>query len=457
MSGEMTAVNPATGEEIARYGQHTPQQVARMIEAAEAASSDWGRTSIERRCELMGEMSRLLTARRDWYATLMTAEVGKPIAESRAEVDKCAWVCRYYAESAVDMLADRHIETDRTQSYVHHEPLGVILAVMPWNFPFWQVFRFAAPALCAGNAGLLKHASNVPGCATAIAEAFPDAGFPAGVFQALLIPGDRVSEVIDAPAVAAATLTGSEVAGAALAERAGARLKKVVLELGGSDPYLVLADADIELAAEVCAKSRVINSGQSCIAAKRFIVHGDAYEPWLERFVAHMRDLSVGDPSAEDTQVGPLARLDLRSELHRQVTKSVAAGARIVLGGEIPDGPGAFYPPTVLTDVAPGMPAYEEELFGPVAAVIRVTSEEEAIRVANDTRFGLGAAVFTSDVARGRHIAAERIDAGTCVVNTFVASDPRLPFGGIKASGFGRELADVGIRAFVNEKTVIVN
>jgi succinate-semialdehyde dehydrogenase/glutarate-semialdehyde dehydrogenase len=297
----------------------------------------------------------------------------------------------------------------------------------------------------------------VPGCATAIEEAFGDAGFPSGVFQALLIPGERVLDVADAPAVAAATLTGSEVAGAALAERAGSRLKKVVLELGGSDPYLVLEDADIELAAVTCAKSRVINSGQSCIAAKRFVVHSNVYEPWLERFLEKLRGLAVGDPAHEDTQVGPLARLDLRDELHRQVTQSVAAGARVVLGGEIPDGPGAFYPPTVLVDVAPGMPAYEEELFGPVAAVIRVGSEEEAIRVANNTRFGLGAAVFTRDVARGRQIAADRIDAGTCVVNTFVASDPRLPFGGIKASGFGRELADLGIRAFVNEKTVIVN
>ena len=404
----------------------------------------------------MGEMARLLTARRDRYANLMTAEVGKPITEARAEVEKCAWVCRYYAKQAADMLADRPIAAGRTLSYVHHEPLGVILAVMPWNFPFWQVFRFASPALCAGNAGLLKHASNVPGCATAIAEAFSDAGFPSGVFQALLIPGNRVAEVVDARAVAAATLTGSETAGAALAETAGARLKKVVLELGGSDPYLVLEDADVELAASVCAKSRVINSGQSCIAAKRFIVHADVYEQWLERFVAQMRELAVGDPAHEDTQVGPLARLDLREELHRQVTESVAAGAGVALGGEIPDGPGAFYPPTVLTGVAPGMPAYEEELFGPVAPVIRVASEEEAIRVANDTRFGLGAAVFTRDVDRGRRIAAERLEAGTCVVNTFVASDPRLPFGGIKASGFGRELGALGIRAFVNEKTVIV-
>jgi succinate-semialdehyde dehydrogenase/glutarate-semialdehyde dehydrogenase len=319
------------------------------------------------------------------------------------------------------------------------------------------VFRFAAPALTAGNAGLLKHASNVPGCALAIEQAFDDAGFPAGVFQTLLIPGDRVDEVIDHPAVAAATLTGSEAAGAALAGRAGAQLKKVVLELGGSDPYLVLEDADIELAASVCAKSRVINSGQSCIAAKRFIVHTDVYDEWLARFADHMAQLRVGDPTSEDTQVGPLARPDLRDDLHGQVTASLVAGARVVLGGEIPPGPGAFYPPTILVDVGSGMPAYAEELFGPVAAVIRVESEHEAISVANDTTFGLGAAVFTQDLDRGERIAAEQIEAGTCVVNTFVASDPRLPFGGIKRSGFGRELADLGIREFVNHKTVIVD
>jgi len=456
MSGFSVAINPATGEEIGRHNHHTPERVAAMIDLAHAAYKKWRSVDINERSRLMSRLSDVLEAKRETYAVVMTAEVGKPIVEARAEVDKCAWVCRYYAENAASMLADRHIDTER-RSFVHHEPLGVVLAVMPWNFPFWQVFRFLAPALLAGNTGILKHASNVPGSALAIEEAVIEAGFPREVFQAVLIPGGRVAEIVDHPAVVAATLTGSEGAGASLAERCGARLKKVVLELGGSDPYLVLEDADIELAASTCAKSRVINSGQSCIAAKRFIVHDAVYDEFVERFTANMAQLNVGDPTDEATQVGPQARHDLRDELHGQVEASVAAGARIILGGEIPDGPGAYYPPTVLVDVAEGMPAYDEELFGPVAAVIRVLSEEEAIGVANDTRFGLGAAVFTRDLARGERIAAEEIEAGTCVVNTSVASDPRLPFGGIKMSGFGRELSDLGIREFVNQKTVIVN
>jgi len=318
------------------------------------------------------------------------------------------------------------------------------------------VFRFAAPALMAGNVGVLKHSSNVPGCALAIEEAFATAGFPRGVFQTLLIPGQSVDRVLEHPAIAAATLTGSEAAGAAVAAKAGSLLKKVVLELGGSDPYLVLEDADVVAAAGTCAASRVINSGQSCIAAKRFIIHEAVHDEWLDAFTTEMTKLQVGDPTLDDTRVGPLARLDLRETLHRQVTGSLAAGARLVLGGEIPLGPGFFYPPTILANVGPGMPAYDQELFGPVAAIIKVGSEEEAISVANDTPYGLGAAVFTRDEARGERIAAEWIEAGTCVVNTFVASDPRLPFGGIKHSGHGRELADLGIYEFVNQKTVVV-
>ncbi len=455
--GFAVAVDPGTGREIARY----PLASAAEIDAALARASEsflaWRTLDLGVRAELLNGVAARLDANEGGLAELMTAEVGKPITESRAELAKCAWVCRYYAEHAAEMLGDRHVATERAKSYVHHEPLGPILAVMPWNFPFWQVFRFAAPAVMAGNVGILKHSSNVPGCALAIAELFTVAGFPAGVFQTLLIPGSEVGRVLAHPAVAAATLTGSEPAGSAVAEAAGSLLKKVVLELGGSDPYLVLADADLAAAARTCAASRCINSGQSCIAAKRFIVHTDVYDEWLDLFVAEMAKLRVGDPHDETTQIGPLARFDLRDQLHEQVLASVAAGARLVLGGTIPDGLGAFYPPTVLVDVASGMPAYDDELFGPVAAVIRVDSEEEAIRVANDTRFGLGAAVFTEDLERGERIAATRLEAGTCVVNTFVASDPRLPFGGIKASGFGRELADLGIREFVNQKTVIVN
>jgi succinate-semialdehyde dehydrogenase/glutarate-semialdehyde dehydrogenase len=451
------AINPATGDEMARYQQATRDQIATALGRADAAFSAWRRTSFAHRYALMNGVADVLEENLDRWARLMTAEVGKPIAESRAEINKCAWVCRFYADEAEAMLADRHIDSGRARSYVHHEPLGAVLAVMPWNFPFWQVFRFAAPALMAGNVGLLKHSSNVPGCALAIEEAFTEAGFPVGVFQTLLISSGDVERVLEHPSVAAATLTGSEAAGVAVAGKAGALLKKVVLELGGSDPYVVLEDADLAAAAATCAASRLINSGQSCIAAKRFIVHTDVYDEWLELFLQNMSGLTVGDPTDGATRVGPLARADLRDELHNQVLRSVADGARIALGGELPTGVGYFYPPTVLVDVKPGMPAYDEELFGPVAAVIRVETEEEAITVANDTRFGLGAAVFTRDLERGERIAANEIAAGTCVVNTFVASDPRLPFGGIKASGFGRELADLGIREFVNEKTVIVD
>lgn len=450
------SINPATGDPIARYVFHTREEVGTALDRAGEVFGTWRQTSLSDRTVLVDKLANVLEANREEWARLMTVEVGKPIGAARAEIDKCAWVCRFYAAAAERMLADRPVETGRTKSYVHYEPLGVILAVMPWNFPFWQVFRSAVPVLTAGNVGVLKHASNVSGCAIAIEKAFRDAGFPRGALQTLLLPGTRVEEVVEHPVVAAVTLTGSAAAGAAIAARAGSLLKKVVLELGGSDPYVVLEDADVAAAAVTCAASRVINSGQSCIAAKRFIVHTDVYDEWLELFTAAMAKLNVGDPQLEDTEVGPLARPDLRETLHQQVLDSVAAGARILLGGEIPDGPGSFYPPTILVDVAAGMPAYAEELFGPVAAVVRVGSEDEAITVANDTQYGLAAAVFTADLARGERIAAERIEAGTCVVNTLVASDPRLPFGGIKLSGYGRELADLGIKEFVNQKTIVV-
>ena len=456
MTSMLVSINPATGDEIARYHAASDAEIEAALLAAEKAFASWRRTDFSARAALMQRLGDLLDTNAEQLAQLISVEVGKPIVEARAEVAKCALVCRYYADNAADMLADRQLDAGG-KSFVHYEPLGPILAVMPWNFPFWQVFRFACPALMAGNVGLLKHASNVSGCALAIADVFTEAGFPTGVFQALLVPSAGLETVLASPAVVAATVTGSEGAGAAVAEKAGSLLKKVVLELGGSDPYLVLEDADVAAAAEICVKSRVINSGQSCIAAKRFIVHDAVYDEWLALFVEAMRSLSVGNPLDEGTRIGPLAREDLRDELHNQVEMSVAAGASAVLGGRVPAGPGAFYPPTVLVDVGPGMPAYDEELFGPVAAVIRVRSEEEAIAVANDTRFGLGAAVFTRDATRGRNIAATQLEAGTCVVNTFVASDPALPFGGIKSSGFGRELSDLGIREFVNVKTVTVH
>jgi succinate-semialdehyde dehydrogenase/glutarate-semialdehyde dehydrogenase len=378
------------------------------------------------------------------------------VVQARAEVDKCAWVCDYYAENAESFLAPEIIETDASKSFVAYEPLGVVLAIMPWNFPLWQVFRFVAPALMAGNAGVLKHASNVQGCALAIEEIIRDSGYPPDVFRALLVGSSAVSPVIEHPLVRAVTLTGSTPAGRAVAQQAGALLKKTVLELGGSDPYVVLEDADLDAAVESCIIGRMINNGQSCIAAKRYIVPRTILPEFEDRCVARMQAQRMGDPMDEETDLGPLARTDLRDELHDQVTRSLEMGARCLLGGEVPEGTGAFYPATVLTDVEPGMPAYTEELFGPVAAIIPVGDEGEALRVANDTEFGLGAAVFTRDLERGEKIATRDLDAGSCFVNAFVKSDPRLPFGGIKGSGYGRELGSFGIREFVNIKTVYV-
>jgi succinate-semialdehyde dehydrogenase/glutarate-semialdehyde dehydrogenase len=386
----------------------------------------------------------------------MAAEMGKPLSQGRAEVEKCAWVCEFYAENAERFLSDEVATSDATTSFVAFKPLGVVLAVMPWNFPFWQVFRFAAPALMAGNAGILKHSSNVMGCALAIEDVFRTAGFPDDLFRTLVIGSARVRQVIEAPQVRAVTLTGSGPAGKAVAAAAGAVLKKSVLELGGSDPYVVLEDADLESTAQICVDSRLINSGQSCIAAKRFIVAEPVRDRFEELYVEMMRAKRMGDPFDEQVDVGPQARRDLRDELHDQVVASIERGARPLLGAAVPPGPGAFYPPTVLTDVGPGMPAYDDELFGPVAAIIGAADEADAIKIANDSVFGLGAAVFTRDAARGERIARDELEAGACFVNGLVKSDPRLPFGGIKESGYGRELAAFGIREFVNIKTVWV-
>jgi succinate-semialdehyde dehydrogenase/glutarate-semialdehyde dehydrogenase len=386
----------------------------------------------------------------------MAREMGKPVKDGRSEAEKCAWVCDYYAGHAESFLQPEMIETDASRSFVTFQPLGVVLAVMPWNFPFWQVFRFAAPALMAGNVGVLKHASNVVGCALAIEDVFRQAGFPENVFRSLLAGSSQVDDIIEHPLIKAVTLTGSTAAGQAVGRKAGSLIKKSVLELGGSDPYLVLEDADPETAAATCVASRLINSGQSCIAAKRFVVVGKLREPFERAFVERMQAARMGNPLQEDTEVGPQARHDLRDDLHRQVQHSIERGAECLLGGEIPMGEGAFYPPTVLTNVRKGMPAYDEEMFGPVAAIIPVKDEAEAIKVANDSVFGLGAAVFTRDVARGERIAAEELEAGCCFVNALVKSDPRLPFGGVKESGYGRELSHYGIKEFVNIKTVYV-
>jgi succinate-semialdehyde dehydrogenase / glutarate-semialdehyde dehydrogenase len=449
------SINPATGEELDRYEAMEAGEVDSAIEEAHRAFVAWRGVGFAERAAILRQAGRLLRERREQYAELMSREMGKILAGGRAEVDKCAGACDYYAENAAAFLADEEVATDASHSYVACQPLGVVLAVMPWNFPFWQVFRFAAPNLMAGNAGLLKHASNVPGCARAIETVFRDAGLPAGLFRTLLVGNHAVGRIIEHPRVVAVTLTGSTPAGQAVAAKAGAELKKTVLELGGSDAYLILEDADLDAAVATCVESRLINSGQSCIAAKRFIVPRRLAAEIEKRFVAAMAGKVVGDPLAESTAIGPLARRDLRDQLHAQVEASKQAGARCLLGGEVPAGPGAFYPPTVLAGVVPGMPAYDEELFGPVAALIAADDEDDAIRIANDSVFGLGAAVFTADPQRGEAV-ARRLDAGSCFVNALVRSDPRLPFGGIKQSGYGRELGSFGIREFVNLKTVFI-
>ena len=451
---KITTVNPADGSHLADYEEMSPADVAAVLDAGHAAFERWRTTPFSDRAPLMHAAAAALRRRSAEFARLMALEMGKPVAQGHAEVEKCAWVCEYYAAHAQTFLSDVPVATDASWSGVVYRPLGVLLAVMPWNFPFWQVFRFAAPGLMAGNVGALKHASNVTGCALAIESVFREAGFPADVFRTLVIGSGKVAAAIEHPAVRAVTLTGSGPAGSAVAGTAGRVLKKTVLELGGSDPYLILEDADLALAAETCANSRLINSGQSCIAAKRFVVVDAVREAFEAQFVEAMRARQVGDPLAPGVDVGPQARRDLRDELHDQVRRSVDRGARVLLGCEVPDGSGAFYPARVLTDVAPGMPAYDEELFGPVAAVIPARDETDAIRIANDSVFGLGAAVFTTDVERGLRIARDALEAGACFVNTFVRSDPRLPFGGIRDSGYGRELAGEGIREFVNVKTV---
>jgi succinate-semialdehyde dehydrogenase/glutarate-semialdehyde dehydrogenase len=456
MAMTIRAINPATGEVVATYDEMTPAAAAGIIEDVHAAFLSWRRKSFAERAAPMRRAAAILRGNAVEYARLMAQEMGKPVREGVAEAQKCASVCDFYADSAERFLARETIATEARKSFVTFNPLGVVLAVMPWNFPFWQVFRFAAPGLMAGNAAVSKHASNVPGCALAIEDIFRRAGFPENLFRTLMIGSGQVEAVIENPLVRAATLTGSGPAGRAIARKAGEMLKKTVLELGGSDPYLILEDADLQLAATVSAKGRLINSGQSCIAAKRFIAVEKIRRPFEELFVEKMSAVKMGDPLREDTQVGPQARHDLRDALHRQVEASVAKGARCLLGGAIPDDRGAYYPPTVLTDVRKGMPAYDEELFGPVAAIIPVADEEEAITAANDSVFGLGAAVLTNNLSRGERIAADLIESGCVFVNDSVRSDPRLPFGGIKESGYGRELSAYGIREFVNIKTVFI-
>ncbi len=454
---EMKSIDPTTGQVVATYTETTPEEVAHHLATAATLQKSWATTELSHRRDHMLRLAGILERRADELAELMALEMGKPLAQGRAEAEKCAWVCRYYADEAEAILADEHIEAGRTKSYVAYRPLGVVLAVMPWNFPLWQVLRFASPAMMAGNGVILKHASNVTGCAIAIDEMIVEAGFPDGLFRTLVIPSSRVAGIIDDDAIVAITLTGSDVAGRAVASRAGAALKKTVLELGGSDAYVILEDADVDLAVKACSAGRLLNGGQSCIAAKRFIVHEAVVDEFTAKLVDAMESYTMGNPLDADTQIGPMARTDLRDELHDQVVRSVAAGAQLLTGGFVPDGPGAFYPPTVLAGITKGMATYSEETFGPVATIITVSDEEEAIAVANDSIFGLAGAVFTRDVQRGERIARDRIESGTYFVNSFASSDPRLPFGGIKASGYGRELSHVGMREFTNMKTIVVN
>ena len=451
----MKAIDPTTGTLIRDYAEHTEDELAARLERADAAYRHWSLRPVPGRADRLRSLAAVLRADLAAHAALMTAEMGKPVVQAEAEIEKCAVTCEWFAEHAAGLLAPEPAATEAAASYVRFDPLGVVLAVMPWNFPFWQVIRCAAPALAAGNAVVLKHASNVPGCALALEAAFAQAGFPEGAFTTLLVPARVVGEVIAHPAVRAVSLTGSEAAGRQVAALAGASLKKTVLELGGSDAFVVLADADVEHAAREAAAARTINNGQSCIAAKRFIVEEAVATRFEEAFIASMAALRVGDPRDRSVQVGPLARLDLVDELEDQVRRTLAAGATLRLGGRRRAGPGCFFPPTVLSGVEPGMAAFDEETFGPVAPVTRARDADHAIELANRSRYGLGASLWTADVERGRALAA-RLEAGAVFVNEVVKSDARVPFGGVKDSGYGRELAAFGLREFVNVKTVWV-
>ncbi len=451
----IVTINPATGEELHRYPTLTEEEIDAGLARAASAFERHRSTAFVDRARRMRRAADLLEERADPLSQRMTREMGKPVGQARAEVRKCAWVGRYYAEHAARFLADDPVETDAAKSYVAYEPLGPVLAVMPWNFPVWQVFRFAAPALMAGNVALLKHAPNVTGTALDIEQLLRDAGFDGDEFQTLVVTVDQVEGIINDARVRAATLTGSVGAGQAVGAQAAAQVKPSVLELGGSDPFIVLADADLDRALDKGIAARMQNNAQSCIAAKRFILERPIAEAFIARFTEHVEQMTMGNPMNEGIDLGPLAREDLRDTVHDQVQRSIEQGATCVTGGVVPERPGFYYTPTVLTDVAPGQVAFEEEIFGPVASMIVADDVEHAVELANDTRFGLGASVFTRDVERGEAL-ARRLDVGCAFVNEMVKSDPRLPFGGVKESGYGRELSHHGIRAFVNVKTMWV-
>ena len=454
---ELISINPENGSLVGTYPEHTSKEVNKIIYDVDNSFNIWRKIKLKERCQYFRHLSIALQSRKDEFARIMALEMGKPISQGKLEIDKSAWVCDYYADNAPEFLSSKEVKTEASESYIIFQPLGAVFGIMPWNFPFWQVFRFAAPAMIAGNVVILKHSSNTQGCADAIEGLFLEVSFPKNVFRNLTISSLNVEEVIKNPMVKAITLTGSTPAGKAVAKTAGSVLKKTVLELGGSDPYLVLKDADLEKASNACLKGRLLNTGQSCIAAKRFIIEESVKSKFEKMIVGKIKKQVIGDPFDENTTIGPMVSIDARNELIRQVKASVRAGAKVLYKSLIPSVKNsAYHPVMVLTNVSPGMPAFDEELFGPVASIISAKDTFSAITLANQTCFGLGAAVFTSDIEEGRRIAELELDAGAAFVNDFVRSDPRLPFGGIKESGYGNELSSYGILEFVNIKTIYI-
>lgn len=453
---KIKSINPFNSEVLKEFDKLKDDDVLKKLEGTSTAFEDWREATLQEKSSFLLNAAKYLMENQNRFAKIISSEMGKPIAESRSEIEKCSWVCRYYAQHAAEHLQDQIIETEASKSYIHYQPLGGVLAVMPWNFPFWQVFRFAAPAVMAGNVCVLKHASNVPQCSLAIEEVFIKSGFPKGVFQSLLINNTQVENIISHRAIAAVTLTGSEKAGVAVAQTAGKYLKKSVLELGGSDPFIVLADADLDLAADKAITSRMLNTGQSCIAAKRFIVVADVYEDFKKRILAKIRALKIGDQLDEDNNLGPMARPDLATELWSQVEKSIQKGALALIEGEKPAKGSSLFKPVVLENIKPGIAAFDEELFGPVFCLMKVDNEEKAISFANKSDFGLGASLWTKNREKAAALAT-KINSGSVFINELVKSDPRLPFGGIKKSGYGRELSGLGIREFVNAKTIWID
>ena len=452
----LISINPANNKKLNSFQEISKDSINQIIDSSFNTFLEWRNKSFSYRAKKMRHLAELLKQKKDLLGLLMTKEMGKPIKQSIAEAEKCAWVCEYYADNAEKFLSQKEIPTGSTKSFISFQPIGIVLAIMPWNFPFWQVFRFASPALMAGNVGILKHASNVQGCAIEIEKLFLEAGFPKFAFSNLVIGSKKVSNVIKNSKISAVTLTGSTPAGKSVASLAGSLLKKTVLELGGNDPYVILEDADLDNAVKSCIAGRMLNAGQSCIAAKRFIVVQSSLKEFIDKLHNEIKKMKMGDPINPDINIGPMVNNIARDELHQQVLISIEKGAKLLFGGKIPQLDGAFYPPTLLVDVEPGMPAFDDELFGPVAVVISAKDQSHAIELANKTNFGLGAAIFTRDLDKGENIATKELEAGSCFVNDFVKSDPRLPFGGIKESGYGRELSEFGIQEFVNIKSVVV-